>query len=180
MPQETNREVHASLHRQTPTDKGDTIVRPIKFRAWDENNRVMHHNFQWFKTGDAGNDWIVFSSDRHPHKTNDAGLLFDDPFFSQQLKIMQYTGLKDKNGTEIYEGDVVNFNKCGTRVDRDGRAEDYHEKVRRQFVVEDIRAFNSFIEGQSANGGWWQAENLEVIGNVHENPELLGTSSEPA
>lgn len=35
-----------------------------KLRAWDEQNKVMHHDFQFIKSGNDGNDWIVFSSDK--------------------------------------------------------------------------------------------------------------------
>lgn len=69
------------------------------------------------------------------------------------MKLMQYTGLKDKNGVEIYEGDVVK-NKDGD--------------------IYDIKfEFNNF------NGRYmvdeWQ---LEIIGNIYESPELLSTNKD--
>lgn len=36
------------------------MEREIKFRAWDENNEVMHNDFQFIKSGNDGNDWILF------------------------------------------------------------------------------------------------------------------------
>lgn len=120
-------------------------MREIKFRAWSKLRGMQSVKGLEFLAD--GRFWIDDMSD---------------------MVLMQYTGLSDKNGKEIYEGDVVAFNKFGTSVDRDGQAEDFREKVRRQFVVEDIRTVNSFLDGKSANGGWWQAENLEVIGNIHE------------
>ena len=45
----------------------------FKFRAWDEMNKIMHYNFKFINSRDAGNDWIIFISDRFTlenHETN--------------------------------------------------------------------------------------------------------------
>lgn len=40
-------------------------MREIKFRAFDEGNKIMHYDFQFIKSGDEGNDWIIFTSDKN-------------------------------------------------------------------------------------------------------------------
>ena len=70
--------------------------------------------------------------------------------------IMQYTGLKDKNGKEIYEGDIF-------RAKHDFGPGGWHEEI-------GTVSFN-LMNGYQWN--YWDYENLEIIGNKYENPELL-------
>ena len=130
-------------------------MREIKFRAWDEQNKVMHNNFQFIKSGDEGNDWILFVSDKQKLK-NRYKKWTTNPYFSQQLKIMQFTGLKDKNGKEIFEGDIV--------------------KTKNRKIWEIIFHGGRFIvNGNKIGQGILMLfdEPLKVIGNKFENPELI-------
>lgn len=68
----------------------------------------MHHNFQFIKSGDEGNDWIIFTSDKQTLKEDLHP--FGNPYFQQQLKIMQWTGIEN-----IYEGDIVELGNDGVQ-----------------------------------------------------------------
>ena len=135
-------------------------MREIKFRAWDEGNKVMHDDFRYIKSGEDGNEWRVFISDKQPRvKENERNQLVDEPnpYFQQQLKIMQWTGLLDKNGIDIYEGDIV------SSQDDEGDYATYKDII--QVVEFDTGSFYPVSEKYS--------KYFEVIGNIYENKELL-------
>ena len=89
---------------------------------------------------------------------------FHDCEFNDELTIMQYTGIKNKNGVEIYEGDIVT----------DG-GRNYEIRYCRS-AYDDILAFHPIDKDgghyEHYYGGW-DGEYFEIIGNIHENKELL-------
>ena len=119
-------------------------MREIKFRAWDENRKK----------------WVYFRLDEIVN-INHESLTDDEWAFIQLKNIGQYTGLKDKNGREIYEGDIVRF--------KDWWDEEMVGEVRYSEKDMAFTIVNDFWDGFPI----MYADDLEVIGNIYENPELL-------
>lgn len=120
--------------------------RVIKFRAWNRELQVM---------GSA-----------HPLDVLAADIAERPEAYQRDWKnldIMQFTGLHDKNGKEIYEGDVVEF-------------EDERRSWQEVRWRDDWGSFELF-KGKMWMGALWKYRSeVEVIGNIWENPELLAVN----
>lgn len=128
-----------------------------KFRAWDRVNKKLKqvYSINFDKNGE------IESIKEEYTEPNEAYAMFDIRYF----EFMQSTGLKDKNGTEIFEGDIVRI-KSSDGVDykavimfKDGGF----------CAVDGIEDNYSTRRYQLHKGDF----ELEVIGNIYENPELL-------
>jgi len=119
-------------------------MREIKFRAYQPS--AKEGDLKWWS-------WQEL-------KESDLNTIFRHP---EKYHLMQYTGLKDKNGVEIYEGDVV-------------KGYYYINGVKKRIVGRVMFGYNGWI---IASDIMWERATIvltsacEVIGNIHDNPELL-------
>ncbi|WP_261976780.1 YopX family protein [Lactiplantibacillus plantarum] len=118
----------------------------IKFRAWDKVQKVMMVPRD-MQTDSDGN--IFYVEAMGPDGEYDEGDL--DVF-----KLEQFTGLKDVNGNEIYEGDILENRKYRSIV----------KFANGKFLADVVGTISRFDLIGETHGS-------KVIGNVHENPELL-------
>jgi uncharacterized phage protein (TIGR01671 family) len=161
-------------------------MREIKFRAWDGKEKKMITDMQESKLIliPTTPDWAVASSnpvigdnifDDYVYSWSDADVI-DGRWIP-----MQYTGLKDKNGKEIYEGDILKgiFTPEPPASFHGNFPKSYGILV--EVIFDDVSfLFKNLWKGKLSRA--WERKRLtdnrideiEIIGNIYENPELVG------
>ncbi len=138
------------------------MVREIKFRAWVKENNSEQNYAGMYQVHSLSLDGVVVIR---------SSMFAPSLFPINDVVIMQYTGLKDKNDKEIYEGDVIKFFDRGNMFDNDllpCTAQVVMEYARWSIKPIDVKGLRNFQF--NGIGGY---EKCEVIGNIYENPEVL-------
>ena len=115
-------------------------MREIKFRAWDEVNKLYYYNVQ----------------NTYDKKIGDN---FQNVLDNENLMVEEFTGLKDKNGVEIYENDIIEISDMS-----------YGDSQNNYGVVK-YSEYAELVVGNILLSRIYNA--IEVIGNIHENADLL-------
>lgn len=124
-----------------------------KFRAWDKKTKKYFHVSELWN---SGTNPECFNFDGWTDNYGNKGRLKD-------IVIEQFTGMKDANGKKIYEGDIV---KSSYKYAQPEISQVIMEYGNSYILGEDLATGNEMLVSDHIN-------EIEVIGNVHTNPELL-------
>jgi uncharacterized phage protein (TIGR01671 family) len=136
-------------------------MRPIEFRAWDEETEKMYYP-------DDECTFVIEANQLRCFVPQVIPMTRDEPEHivgRELVHLMQFTGLLDKNGTEIYEGDIISNGTsrlCKVK---------WHKWTGQWDAIPITK--NKGNADNFVCEGW---KNCEIIGNIHENPELLKAS----
>lgn len=120
----------------------------LKFRVWDKESKVMLNEMDVF-------DFLKL----------DKGCIHYRRFF-ENSEVMQFTGIQDKNGKNIFEGDIVLLGYSTSDVEWKGLKAEVVYWCHGFF-------FKELLSGSFAQDTFYQFKYCEVIGNIHENKNLL-------
>lgn len=134
-------------------------MREIKFRAWNKDEKIMCYENEDQSAGYL-DGWIA-SGIQVINQT------LNSDFIKQRYDFMQYTGLKDKNGKEIYEGDILEDEEVRIKVlyELDGFYGQIMKLKKVCGTEVGLKYHLSFFQDDG--------NDVEVIGNIYDNPELL-------
>lgn len=158
--------------------------RVIKFRAWDKKSG------DFITDCDTG-DFSIVEIDGSGFKVIQLILVDsivngehdqreDCAWITENAELMQFTGLTDKNGADIYEGDILRVlhTDWPSKSNDDPRTiDEYMNALSEKYLVGfEEGAFTMFYDGDKDSGHYIKCGThgfIEVIGNIYENPELL-------
>ncbi len=134
------------------------MTREIKFRAWDNYSKSFVEDDEYL----IGLNGKFYRMDFYSGIENyeDGNLIFNE---LDNITLSQFTGLLDKNGKEIFEGDIV----------------EYNTKITSRRVVEwDDERVGFLLKVKGGYDGLMNYMEVTIIGNIYQNPELIGGENE--
>lgn len=148
--------------------------REIKFRAWDKNKNCFIPNDVWAVLTTDCSAFGIMLRDWENYREGEY-------FYKESQELMRYTGLKDKNGKEIYEGDIVRSDGSMDFSTPTAQSKSVREIYKMPSGFTGVRINNQFDKSIFSSASNWSnytlfniRGSLEIIGNIFENPELLG------
>lgn len=139
-------------------------MKEIKFRVWDRDDKKMYEVLSYSPK--------TFGLDKPHVGVRDIGSNDSEiKYISTNFNLIQYTGVKDKNGREIYEGDIVK----STFSSIDGISIVYSDMKHSPFNRTPSTPFsvNLYPSGECCIWRYVESYDVKIIGNIYENPELV-------
>ena len=132
------------------------MSREIKFRIWDKEHKklLINTDYKDFVINMQGQVYCISGYFDHAKVDEYDG-----------VQISQFTGLKDRQGREIYEGDILKYGSCVEVV--------FYEPTMGRFMTELKKCNDESEIGEISSLSPYYTDNYEVIGNIYENSELL-------
>ena len=127
-------------------------MREIKFRAWEIDSKKMRHVVKiWWWNGRPSHISALLRGAQTEQGDNEKIMI------RERFELMQFTGLKDKNGKEIYDGDIVKYDDDIWQIEWNNNTACF------QLLLNDGIGLHPLFDNF----------HCEVIGNVYEHPNLL-------
>lgn len=148
-------------------------MKEIKFRAWDKDREEYLS---------CGNVFIsIMQSSRPLNSFIYLDAIKNPDQYKERFALEQYIGLHDKNGTEIYEGDIVEFDDTGEEGYEYKEGFDFRNRAviiwnNGRFELGKLISDNSEVlefMNNSHEEFWNELKTCKIIGNIHKNRELL-------
>lgn len=138
-------------------------MRKIKFRVWDKKEKAFIKSDNQYLQFVGHDNYFTFypEEDKYPKDKNN---------LKEKLIIQQFTSLKDKNGREIYEGDILKQYLGPEKINSSLLWEVQYFEERASFGVTSGNCFEIFEDVLFNDECSCE---IEIIGNIFENPELL-------
>ena len=130
-------------------------MREIKFRMWDDKLKTM------------------YTPDMEPNMWNIANIENGIIKQTKENVLMQYTGIADKNNKEIYEGDIVKVKWETYNQGKYFQTDDMYIGHGGTYIIKYKRLGFCFVDNKNRTISMKRDAELEIIGNIYENPELL-------